>query len=99
MANYRSESTDRLFQILAELRTPEECRTFLEDLCTIKEIRDMAQRFETALLLDQGYSYQKIAGAVGISSATISRVNRCLTYGANGYRLAIDRLAETEKKQ
>ena len=94
MPNYRNESTERLFAAVAALRTPEECAAFFDDLCTIKEIRDMAQRLDTALLLDQGRSYQQIAEQVGISTATISRVNRCLSYGAGGYRAVIDRMKE-----
>ncbi len=97
MSDFHNESTERLFRVIAAIRTPEECRAFLEDLCTIKELRDMAQRLDTAVLLDRGYNYQKIAAEVGVSTATISRVNRALTYGANGYRTAIDRMAETEK--
>ena len=94
MPNYRNESTDRLFAVIAQLKTAEECAAFFDDLCTIKEIRDMSQRLDTAVLLDEGCSYQKIADTVGISTATISRVNRCLSYGAGGYRAVIDRMKE-----
>ena len=94
MPNYRNESTDRLFAVIAALKTAEECAAFSDDLCTIKEIRDMSQRLDTAILLDEGCSYQKIADTVGISTATISRVNRCLSYGAGGYRTVIDRMKE-----
>lgn len=94
---FHNESTDRLFQIISELTTVEECKCFFEDLCTIKEIQDMAQRLDTAILLDKGLSYQKIADTVGISSATISRVSRSLSYGSNGYRMVLDRLAQKEK--
>ena len=97
--NYRSESIDRLFQTVLRLSSVEECRCFFEDLCTINEIQDMAQRLDTAVLLDKGYSYSKITETVGVSTATISRVNRCLTYGSNGYRAAIDKMDETEKEQ
>ena len=96
MARYSTESMERLFRTIADLRTPEECRDFFDDLCTVKELQDMAQRFETAILLDRGCSYQKNAETVRISTATISRVNRCLNYGAGGYRTAIARMAETE---
>ncbi len=96
MPFYQSESTDRLFAAIAAVKTPEECRALFEDLCTIKEIQDMAQRFETARMLDKGLSYQKIAESVGVSTATISRVSRCLTYGAGGYRAAIDRIRREE---
>lgn len=92
-----NKSIEQLCRVLAELKSTEECRAFLEDLCTIRELQDMAQRLETAILLDQGCSYLKISEQVGISTATISRVNRALVYGADGYRLAIDRLNDTEE--
>ena len=96
MAKFSTESMERLFRTITELRTPEECRDFFEDLCTVKELQDMSQRLDTAILLDRGYSYQKISETVSISTATISRVNRCLSYGAGGYKAAIARMAETE---
>ena len=96
MSNYANESTKRLFEAIADIRSPDECAAFFEDLCTIREIMDMAQRLDTALLLDKGYSYQKIAAEVGVSTATISRVSRALIYGANGYRTAIDRINEKQ---
>lgn len=92
MKNYDKDSTKRLFAAIMSLHTEEEYRAFFEDVCTIKEIVDMAQRFDTALLLDSGCNYQKIGERIGISTATISRVSRCLNYGADGYRTAIDRL-------
>ncbi len=97
MKNFDNESTKRLYHALTSLRTEEECRAFLEDVCTIKEIVDMAQRFDTALLLDGGYNYQQIGEKVGISTATISRVSRCLNYGSGGYRTVIDRVKEDIK--
>lgn len=98
MANPHSKSVDRLFQAILHLQTTEECYAFFEDICTIKEIQDMAQRLDTAILLQQGLSYQKIAEQVNISSATISRVNRCIQYGSGGYGLAIQRLEEAENE-
>lgn len=97
MANYQTPSTERLYKTIAAIETPEECRAFFEDLCTIKEILDMSQRLDAAVLLDKGYSYQKISDAVGVSTATICRVSRALTYGAGGYKNAIDKMPETEK--
>ena len=91
---FRSESVDRLFQSILNLNSIEECYTYFEDLCTVKEIQDMAQRLDTAILLSQGQSYQAITKQVGISTATIGRVSRCLNYGTGGYRAAIDRLEE-----
>ncbi len=97
MQKYRNENMDRLFEAIAKLESVEECYDFFEDLCTIKEIQDMAQRFYTAILLDKGESYQAISEKVGTSSATISRVNHCLNYGSGGYRKAIDDAKETKK--
>ncbi len=89
-----SDSIARLYEAILLLKTPEECQKFFEDLCTIREILDMAQRLDAAILLDNKMSYQTIAKDVGISTATIGRVSKCLNYGSGGYRLAIDRLKE-----
>ena len=97
MVKLRSDSVDRLFQTILHLKTIDECYDFFEDLCTVKEIQDMSQRLETASLLLQGLSYQKIAERVNISSATIGRVNKCINYGSGGYKLAIERLEERSK--
>lgn len=97
MQDIHNKSTDRLFKVIAGLKSVDECYALFEDLCTIKEIQDMAQRFDTAVLLDEGQRYSEIAGKVGVSTATISRVNRCLEYGAGGYRSAIDKLKKSEK--
>ena len=94
MANFQNESTKRLFDVIANLKDEKECEMFFEDLCTIKEIQDMAQRLETAVLLNSGENYQNISAKVGVSSATISRVNRCLNYGSGGYRSVVDKIAE-----
>lgn len=93
-----SESIDRLFETILNLNSKEECYAFFEDLCTIKEIQDMAQRLDTAILLSEGTSYQKIVREVGISTATIGRVSKCLNYGSGGYRTAINRLNTAEDK-
>jgi TrpR-related protein YerC/YecD len=85
---------DRLFQSILTLENLDECYAYFEDLCTIKELLDMAQRLDTAILLAQGCSYQKIQEQVDISTATIGRVSKCLNYGSGGYRMAIDRLKE-----
>ena len=92
MSHHYNESEERLFRTIADLRTPVECRNFFEDLCTIKEIHDMSQRLDIAVLLEQGYNYVKISETVGVSAATITRVNRALNYGADGYRTALDRI-------
>lgn len=90
----RNPSTDRLFQAILNLRSVDECYAFFEDLCTIKELSDMTQRLDVAILLSQGMSYQKIMEQVDISTATIGRVSKCLNYGAGGYQTAIEKLKE-----
>lgn len=88
---FRSDSIDRLFETILDMNSIEECYAFFGDLCTVKELQDMAQRLQTAVLLSQGVSYQEITQKVGISTATIGRVSRCLNYGNEGYRLAIEK--------
>ncbi|MDQ7820916.1 MAG: YerC/YecD family TrpR-related protein [Armatimonadota bacterium] len=83
---------DRFFEAVLSLRTPEECYRFFEDVCTVAEIKAMAQRLEIARLLYQGHTYEDVARRTGASSATISRVRRFLEYGADGYRLVFERL-------
>ena len=97
MHNLRSKSVDRLFQTFLNLQTLDECYAYFEDICTVKEILDMAQRLDTAILLSQGLSYQKIAAQVEISSATIGRVSKCLNYGTGGYKKAIEQLGLSEE--
>ena len=92
----RSPELDRLFQSFLNLQTIDECYAYFEDLCTIKELGDMAQRLEVATLLAQGMSYQKITEQVDVSTATIGRVSRALNYGSGGYRTAIDKLEESK---
>ena len=74
-----------LFEAIVGLDTVEECEAFLEDLCTIKELQDLTQRYAVAKMLDRGEKYQSIEEATGASTATISRVNRSLNYGSGGY--------------
>ena len=81
-----------LYEAVLALETPEECRAFFQDLCTVAELRAMAQRLEVAQLLDDGLIYNDILQRTGASSATISRVNRALQYGADGYKLVLPRL-------
>ena len=90
----RSEAMDKLFQTILNLETIDECYAYFEDLCTIKELNDMSQRLDAAVLLAEGLSYQKIMEQVAISTATIGRVSRCLNYGTGGYRSAIEKLKE-----
>lgn len=94
-----SESIDRLFKTFVQLSSVEECYKYFEDLCTVKEIQDMAQRLDTAIMLYDGKAYQEIAKEVMTSSATISRVNKCLNYGDGGYKNAIEKLKQSEEKE
>ena len=96
MPNFQSKSIDRLFEVILSMETVEDCYRFFEDVCTIKELEDMAQRLDAAVLLDEGENYQSISQKIGISTATISRVSKCLKYG-DGYRYALDKLAEKKK--
>jgi len=92
--NYRNESVDKLFEAILSLKTTDECYRFFEDACTVKEILDIAQRFEVAKMLSDKKSYAVIAKETGMSTATISRVNRALMYGTGGYKLAMERTEE-----
>ena len=96
MAIRKEPQTDALFRSILALESVEECYQYFEDLCTMKEIRDLSQRLEVARLLDGGSSYQKAGELTGASSATIGRVKRCLNYGSGGYRLLLDRMKEGE---
>ena len=95
MKELHSKNTDTLFDAILSLKTKDECYAFFEDICTIKEIKDMSQRLEVAMLLRQGNSYQKVSDTTKASSATVGRVKRCLDYGSGGYSKIISRL---EKK-
>ena len=97
MSLRKDEQTDALFAAFLKLQSVEECYLFFEDLCTNKEIRDLGQRLEIAKSLDAGQSYLQAAERLGVSSATIGRVKRCLDYGEGGYRLILDRLKEDGK--
>ena len=99
MADLRNEMVDRLFEAILNLETIDDCYCFFEDLCTIKEIRDISQRLSIAALLNKGMNYQTIARQVDASSATISRVNRCLNYGSGGYKAALQKLQAAEEAQ
>lgn len=90
----RSEAMDRLFQSFLALETVDECYAYFEDLCTIKELNDMAQRLEVAIALSKGLSYQKITEQVDVSTATIGRVSKCLNYGPGGYKTILEKLEE-----
>ena len=91
-------SSGTLYKAIVALKDEEECRKFLEDLCTVSELKAMEQRMDVAMLLDDGLIYSEILERTGASSATISRVNRCLHYGADGYRTIIPRLKEKDEE-
>ena len=96
MHKFQSEATDVLFQAIRSLQTDEEYYRFFEDLCTIKELQEMSQRFQIARLLSGGSNYQEITAETHVSTATISRVNKCLRYGSGGYRAAIEKMKSGE---
>lgn len=96
---FRTEGAALLIRALLSLQTEEECRAFLEDLMTGREIQDCGQRLLVAKLLREQMIYSRIAEATGASSATISRVNRCFTYGAGGYRTILDRLEASRSQR
>ena len=93
---FKSDETDRLFDAILKLKDREECYRLFEDLCTIKEIHAMAQRFQVAYLLSEEKTYSEIEKITGASTATISRINKCLGYGADGYQLILKRMKEEE---
>ena len=84
-ANIHDHLTDQLFKVILSLKDQEQCYKFFEDICTVSELKAMAQRLEVARMLDEGFIYETIVEKTGASTATISRVKRCLVYGADGY--------------
>ena len=92
----RSAQHDELFSGILQLQTVEECYAVFEDICTVNELKALSQRLQVAKMLRAGDSYETIVEETGASTATISRVKRCLVYGADGYTLVLDRLAETK---
>ena len=88
----KKERDDRMYEAILTLRTKEECKQFFADLCTLTELQAMEQRFQVATLLEQGMIYTEILERTGASSATISRVNRSLQFGAKGYSVVFRRL-------
>ena len=94
-----NKQTDMLMKAILTLESEEDANRFFEDLCTIPEIKSISQRLEVASLLRKKETYQKIAEETGASSATISRVNRALTYGADGYHRVLDAMEKGTKKE
>ena len=92
ISKLKNENTDSFYTAILNLQSIEECYAFFEDICTISEIQAMTQRFYVARLLEEGKTYQEISTATGASTATISRINKCLEYGADGYTIALERI-------
>lgn len=90
----KNQHIDTLFKAVLELKTSEECYMFFEDICTVSELNAISQRLEVAKMLRDKKTYAEISDDTGASAATISRVNRCLNYGADGYNLILDRMTE-----
>ncbi|HHW23836.1 MAG TPA: YerC/YecD family TrpR-related protein [Bacillota bacterium] len=95
----RDENTDFLFRAILTLENIEECYKFFEDLCTVSEIKEMSKRLKAAKMLRENYIYTDIAQETGLSTATISRVNRCLKYGSDGYIMVLERLERERRRQ
>lgn len=90
---------DRFFDAILLLENRDECYRFFEDICTIGEVRSMAQRLKVAEMLQSGNTYTDISDETGASTATISRVKRFLNYGADGYKLILERLDKLDKQK
>jgi TrpR-related protein YerC/YecD len=95
----RKPRNENMYKAILTLRTVDECMRFFDDLCTVTELQAMEQRYQVAVLLENGLIYNDILEQTGASSATISRVNRSLQYGRDGYAIAFDRLKKQEESQ
>ena len=95
----RTDAVDYLFDAIMELKDKEECYIFFEDICTINELLSLSQRFEVASMLREKKTYLEIAQRTGASTATISRVNRSLNYGNDGYDMVLSRMESKKKKK
>ncbi len=93
----KDKAMDDLFEAILCLRTKEECYDFFEDLCTVLELKSISQRFQVAKMLDEHHVYSEIVNATGASTATISRVNRSLNYGSDGYKIVFERMKDDKK--
>lgn len=89
----------QFYRAVLSLKDEEECRKFFDDVATIREALDMSARLEVARMLDEGTVFSEISRETGASSATISRVNKCLTYGEGGYKTVLDRIKKKRKKK
>ena len=95
----KDEMNDQLCEAMLSLQTIDECYQFFEDICTISELKAMSQRLEVARMLRQGHTYDDIVVRTGASTATISRVKRCLNYGADGYGIVLERLDQLDEQR
>ena len=95
----RTEAVSELFEAILTLENEEECFDFFEDVCTVNELLSLAQRFEVAKMLKDGHTYMEVAEKTGASTATISRVNRSLNYGKDGYELVFGRMKSFKKPE
>jgi len=93
----KDQLSDQLFDAILSLNNNEECYQFFEDICTVSELKSLAQRLEVARMLQTGHTYDDIVARTGASTATISRVKRCLHYGADGYKTILERLENKEE--
>ena len=94
ISDKEKNNIQQFYKAVLALKTTEECELFFDDIATIKELIDLSARLEVAKMLDDGKVFNDISKETGASSATISRVNKCLNYGPGGYRLALDRIGE-----
>ena len=99
MEKLHTEEVDCLFEAILSLKNTDECYKFFEDICTVKEILDISQRLKAAKMLKNGANYIDISKETGMSTATISRVSKCLEYGGGGYALIIDRVSENKENR
>ncbi len=98
MKKFDFNKTENFYKAVLSLKSTEECKNFFEDIFTVKELQDICQRIDVAIMLDKGKSYNEIYENTGASTATISRVNRCFVYGSGGYKNVLDKIkAEGEK--
>ena len=97
MGKIRHPGEQEFYEAVLTLKTVEECRQFFEDISTIKELQAMSQRFRVACLLDAGSNYLEVSDTTGASSATISRVNKCILYGSGGYATALERMRKEQE--
>jgi len=95
----RTTAVSELFEAILTLQNEEECFDFFEDVCTVNELLSLAQRFEVAKMLKEGHTYMEVAEQTGASTATISRVNRSLNYGKDGYEMVFARMKENRENK